>query len=127
MAEQPTTERDRADAPDMREGRRFPISRAGWVGIAAAILGVAYFVIPEETAKQASDRKPPPEARVEVPQPIVNRDEVLGTTAREKSGEERTAGAKGDTSAKMDADLSEKGRSETAPAAADASLPTGKP
>ena len=109
MAEQPTTERDCADAPDTREGRRFSDqSRRLGRDRRRDSLGVAYFVIPEETAKQASDRKPPPEARVEVPQPIVNRDEVPGMMAREKSGEERTAGTKGDTSSTTDA-----GRSET--------------
>ena len=127
MAEQLTTERDRADAPDMREGRRFPVSRGGWIGIAAAILGVAYFVIPEETAKQASDLKPPPETRVEVPQPVVTGDEVVGPTVREKPAEERTAGAKGEMRLKMDVGRSERSRSEKSPVAADGALPTGKP
>ena len=127
MAEQPTTERDRADAPDMRQGRRFPISRVGWAGIAAAILGVAYFLVPEETAKQASDRKPPPETRTEVPKPMENRLEVGGPTDRGKSREERTADAKDDTSPKTDADRTDKSRSQATPAAADAAPATGKP
>jgi hypothetical protein len=127
MAEQPTTERDRTDAPGMREGRRFPISRAGWVGIAAAILGLAYFLVPEETAKQASDRKPPPETRTEVPKPMENRLEVVGPTDREKSGKERTAEAKDDTTPKTDADRGENRRSEPPPAAAEAAPTTAKP
>jgi hypothetical protein len=81
-------------AVDSRRGRRFPISPAGWVGIAAAVVGVAYFLIPEGTQEQAPERKPPPEARSAAPQPTGNRYEVVGPAVRDKSADERDAAAK---------------------------------
>lgn len=95
MSEQPTIERDPASGADKPQGRRFPISPVGWVGIGAALLGIAYFVLPDGASEPAPDRKPPPEARIEVPQSMVNRYEVSGPTAREKpapaAGEEAAA------------------------------------
>jgi len=117
MAEQPTTERAGADAEGMSEGRRFPVGPVGWMGIGAAILALAYFVLPEETAPQPSDRKPPPEWRIDVPQPLENRYEVVESTPREKPVEERTAGARDVSTLKADPGRSDESRSETAPAA----------
>jgi hypothetical protein len=54
------------------------------MGIAAAIVGVAYFLFPDGAPEPASDRKLPPEARIEVPQKKVNPYEVTGSTPREK-------------------------------------------
>ncbi len=94
MGEGPRIERDPTDTVDLRQGSRFPISPGGWVGIAAAVVGVAYFMVPEGASEQASERKPPPEARIEAPQPMVNRYEVVGPTARDKSADERDAATK---------------------------------
>jgi hypothetical protein len=58
--EQRKSERDPADAARTRQGSRFPISPVGWMGIAAAIVGLAYFVLPQDAPEQASERKPPP-------------------------------------------------------------------
>jgi hypothetical protein len=127
MAEQPPTERNGADVQGMRKGGRFPISPGGWMGVAAAIVATAYFVLPEETAQQPSDRKPPPEWRIEVPQPLVNRYEVVSPSTREKSGEERTASAKDAATLKADPGRNDKSRSEAAPPAAASPESTPQP
>jgi hypothetical protein len=82
MSEQPTSERDPASGADTPQGRRFPISPVGWVGIAAALVGIAYFVIPDGASEQASDRKPPPDARVEAPQ--TKKEELNAPAAAKK-------------------------------------------
>jgi hypothetical protein len=84
MSEQRGGERGPADAADIREGRRFPIGPVGWAGIAAAALGIAYFLLPAETAEQSTDRKPAPEARTEATPPVANRAEVVAPAALER-------------------------------------------
>jgi hypothetical protein len=114
MSEQPTSERGPASGADTREGRRFPISPVGWMGIAAAIVGVAYFVLPDGAPEPASDRKPPPEARIEVPEKMVNRYEVTGATPREKPAAVKREEGTSPAPAKKEE-------------AADASRPAGEP
>jgi hypothetical protein len=57
MSEQPASERSRR--ADTRGGRRFPIGPAGWIGIAAAIAGIAYFVLPDGAPERAEEASRP--------------------------------------------------------------------
>jgi hypothetical protein len=97
MSEQPTSERDRASGAHTRGGRRFPISPAGWIGIAAAIVGIVYFALPDGAPEPASNRNLPRDAPTEVPPKAVSRNDATGSTAREKpsrtKSEEGTADA----------------------------------
>jgi hypothetical protein len=116
--DQRKSERDPADAASLRPGSRFPISPIGWMGIAAAIVGLAYFVLPEETSEQASERKPPPEARIEVPQTMVNRYEVIAPSARDKSDERRSVAPKSEKAPSPEANAGRSEATSSAPAGA---------
>lgn len=89
MREEPRIERAVTNGAELRPQGRFPISPVGWVGIAAAVLGVAYFLVPVGDAERASEPKLVPESKREAPRAAVNRDEVSAPTAAGKSANER--------------------------------------
>ena len=95
MGEQRANERDSVKGTAVHEARPFPIGIAGWLGIAAAILGIAYFLVPDDTPERASDRKPLSGAQSEGPQTSVNRYEIVDPTAgRGTPADARGAAAK---------------------------------
>ena len=54
----------RAVRSETGDPSRFRISAIGWTGIAAIVLGIAYFVLLPDGSEDAAERKPPaPEAR----------------------------------------------------------------
>jgi hypothetical protein len=110
MGKHSPNERESARASDVREPRPFPISFGGWIGICAALVGIAYFVFPDGVAEQPSDRKPPAAARIEVPQAAVNRYDVVEPSARPKPPDESAVATKREEAPRSDADRAEKGR-----------------
>lgn len=113
MGKHSPNERESARASDVREPRPFPISLGGWMGICAALVGIAYFVFPDDVAEQSSDRKPSPAQRIEVPQAAVNRyDVVVEPSALAKPPEEGPVARKREEALtpRSDVDRAEKGR-----------------
>ena len=84
----------------MRERRRFPISPVGWIGIAAAMLGLAYFLLPAETAEQRAERRPA-DTREAGAAPAM-RNEVAAPAAREPTTRQPGTTAKNEQAAAVD-------------------------
>jgi hypothetical protein len=124
MSKQPTSARNPASGAHTRQGRRFPISPVGWVGIAAALVGIAYFALPDGAPEPASERKPPPEARVEVPE--TKKGELSAPEAAKKEDvTARPPAKKEEGTATRDARARDEQKSDAAPVTADASVLPG--
>jgi hypothetical protein len=80
----------------MRGRRPFPVSPVGWIGIAAGVLGLAYFLVPEESALERSARRPLPETRMEAAPATANRNEVIAPAVHEKTDASTGVDAKRD-------------------------------
>jgi len=77
---------------------RSAISLVGWMGIAAIVLGLAYFVLLPEVPGSSAERRPsPPEARGEAPPARVPQQSVRVPVAAEAAHERHITLKRGDT------------------------------
>jgi hypothetical protein len=100
MGEQHRSGRDPAEAASTGARRRFPISPLGWVGIAAAMLGIAYFLLPVEIAEHRAERQPPDAG--EAAPATAKYNDVATPSTRETPADQQGTAAKSERAVAVD-------------------------